>query len=54
MFFCFFLVCLAETEKVYKLSSEENLQPFKDKMTTFLSQGMYVFQYVYLLRSSVK
>ncbi|XP_037542061.1 formin-2 [Nematolebias whitei] len=31
--------CLAETEKVYKLSSEENLQPFKDKMTTFLDQA---------------
>lgn len=31
--------CSAETEKVFKLSSEENLQPFKDNMETFLSQG---------------
>nr|XP_019947575.1 PREDICTED: formin-2-like [Paralichthys olivaceus] len=31
--------CSAETEKVCKLSSEENLQPFKDKMDTFLSQA---------------
>lgn len=31
--------CSAETEKVFKLSSEENLQPFKDNMDTFLSQG---------------
>uniref|UniRef100_A0A3Q3W7W9 FH2 domain-containing protein n=1 Tax=Mola mola TaxID=94237 RepID=A0A3Q3W7W9_MOLML len=31
--------CSAETEKVCKLSSEEDLQPFKDKMDTFLSQG---------------
>ncbi|MED6231806.1 Formin-2, partial [Ataeniobius toweri] len=30
--------CLAETEKVCKLSSEENLQPFKDKMAAFLTQ----------------
>lgn len=31
--------CSAETEKVFKVSSEENLQPFKDNMDTFLSQG---------------
>ncbi|XP_049927928.1 formin-2 [Epinephelus moara] len=31
--------CSAETEKVCKLSSEENLQPFKDKMDEFLSQA---------------
>ncbi|AWP13738.1 putative formin-2-like [Scophthalmus maximus] len=31
--------CSAETEKVCKLSSGENLQPFKDKMDTFLSQA---------------
>lgn len=31
--------CSAETEKVCKLSSEENLQPFKDKMEGFLSQA---------------
>lgn len=37
------LACSAETEKVCKLSSEENLQPFKDKMDTFLSQGKSVF-----------
>ncbi|XP_078129423.1 uncharacterized protein fmn2a [Sander vitreus] len=32
-------VCSAETEKVCKLSSEENMQPFKDKMEEFLSQA---------------
>lgn len=31
--------CSAEMEKVCKLSSEENLQPFKDKMDAFLSQA---------------
>ncbi|CAG10074.1 unnamed protein product, partial [Tetraodon nigroviridis] len=31
--------CSAETEKVFKLSSEDNLQPFKDNMDTFLSQA---------------
>uniref|UniRef100_A0A3B4UXX0 Formin-2-like n=1 Tax=Seriola dumerili TaxID=41447 RepID=A0A3B4UXX0_SERDU len=31
--------CSAEMGKVCKLSSEENLQPFKDKMYTFLSQA---------------
>ncbi|XP_008278633.1 formin-2 [Stegastes partitus] len=31
--------CVAETEKVCKLSSEETLQPFKDKMDEFLSQA---------------
>uniref|UniRef100_A0A3Q1HZ98 FH2 domain-containing protein n=1 Tax=Anabas testudineus TaxID=64144 RepID=A0A3Q1HZ98_ANATE len=35
--------CSAETEKVCKLSSEENLQPFKEKMDDFLSQGELVF-----------
>uniref|UniRef100_A0A673CPM0 FH2 domain-containing protein n=1 Tax=Sphaeramia orbicularis TaxID=375764 RepID=A0A673CPM0_9TELE len=30
--------CSAEMEKVCKLSSEENLQPFKNKMDEFLSQ----------------
>lgn len=39
----FFSACSAETEKVCKLSSEENLQPFKDKMDTFLSQGQPIF-----------
>lgn len=29
-------------EKVFKLSSEENLQPFKDNMDMFLSQGQNV------------
>lgn len=38
--------CSAETEKVCKLSSEENLQPFKDKMDTFLSQGESVVQMI--------
>lgn len=31
--------CSAETEKVCKLSSEENLQPFKDKMDEFLNKA---------------
>ncbi|XP_074502329.1 uncharacterized protein fmn2a [Sebastes fasciatus] len=31
--------CSAETEKVCKFSSEENLQPFKDKMDEFLIQA---------------
>uniref|UniRef100_A0A3P9I4B4 FH2 domain-containing protein n=2 Tax=Oryzias latipes TaxID=8090 RepID=A0A3P9I4B4_ORYLA len=31
--------CLAETEKVCKLSSEENLHPFKEKMDEFLNQA---------------
>ncbi|KAM6956584.1 uncharacterized protein fmn2a [Aplochiton taeniatus] len=31
--------CAAETEKVCKVSSEEHLQPFKDKMAAFLSQA---------------
>lgn len=36
--------CSAETEKVCKLSSEENLQPFQDKMAEFLTQGETVLQ----------
>ncbi|XP_021172905.2 formin-2 isoform X2 [Fundulus heteroclitus] len=31
--------CLGETDKVCKVSSEENLQPFKDKMDNFLTQA---------------
>lgn len=31
--------CTAEVEKVVTLSEEEHLQPFKDKMEDFLSQG---------------
>uniref|UniRef100_A0A3B3U4X5 FH2 domain-containing protein n=1 Tax=Poecilia latipinna TaxID=48699 RepID=A0A3B3U4X5_9TELE len=31
--------CLGETEKVCKVSSEENLQPFKEKMEDFLTQA---------------
>ncbi|XP_029927242.1 formin-2 [Myripristis murdjan] len=31
--------CSAETEKVCKVSTEDNLQPFKDKMDEFLSQA---------------
>ncbi|XP_054885626.1 formin-2 isoform X1 [Poeciliopsis prolifica] len=31
--------CLGETEKVCKVSSEENLQPFKKKMEDFLTQA---------------
>ncbi|MGH0131827.1 UNVERIFIED_CONTAM: hypothetical protein FKN15_048181 [Acipenser sinensis] len=33
------LACTIETEKVCCLSSEDHLQPFKDKMEEFLSQG---------------
>lgn len=36
----FFLpACTAEVEKVCKVSEEENLQPFKEKMDNFLTQG---------------
>uniref|UniRef100_A0A3P9M434 FH2 domain-containing protein n=1 Tax=Oryzias latipes TaxID=8090 RepID=A0A3P9M434_ORYLA len=35
--------CLAETEKVCKLSSEENLHPFKEKMDEFLNQVFLFF-----------
>uniref|UniRef100_A0A673K9S9 FH2 domain-containing protein n=1 Tax=Sinocyclocheilus rhinocerous TaxID=307959 RepID=A0A673K9S9_9TELE len=31
--------CSAETEKVCNVSSEEQLQPFKDKMEEFLTRG---------------
>ena len=31
--------CTAEVEKVVRLSQEEHLQPFKDNMEAFLSQG---------------
>uniref|UniRef100_A0A671M7E1 FH2 domain-containing protein n=1 Tax=Sinocyclocheilus anshuiensis TaxID=1608454 RepID=A0A671M7E1_9TELE len=31
--------CSAETEKVCNVSSEEHLQPFKDKMEEFLTRG---------------
>ncbi|GAA6074882.1 formin-2 isoform X1, partial [Tachysurus ichikawai] len=31
--------CTAEVEKVCSVSSEENLQPFKDEMDQFLSRG---------------
>lgn len=31
--------CSSETEKAYAVSSVEHLQPFKDKMDGFLSQG---------------
>ncbi|CAL8299082.1 unnamed protein product [Merluccius merluccius] len=33
------VMCTAQTEKVCKSSSEENLQPFKDKMEQFLNQA---------------
>ncbi|XP_058507164.1 formin-2 [Solea solea] len=36
--------CSAETEKVCKLSSEENLQPFKDNMDTFLCQAKTILE----------
>ena len=34
-----FSACTTETEKVCRVSSEDHLQPFKDKMEEFLSQG---------------
>jgi hypothetical protein len=34
--------CSAETEKVCQVSSEEHLQPFKEKMEGFLSQGEFM------------
>lgn len=33
------LVCETEAAKVYQLSLEEHLQPFKDSMEQFISQG---------------
>lgn len=36
--------CSAETGKVCKMSSEENLQPFKEKMDGFLTQGELILQ----------
>lgn len=35
----YFTACSAETEKVCNVSSEEHLQPFKDKMEEFLTGG---------------
>lgn len=37
--FYLFPACNAEVEKVCSVSSEEHVQPFKDKMEEFLSQG---------------
>lgn len=34
-----FSVCETKTGKVLAASTEENAQPFKDKMETFLSSG---------------
>uniref|UniRef100_A0A671YWR9 Formin 2a n=1 Tax=Sparus aurata TaxID=8175 RepID=A0A671YWR9_SPAAU len=45
--------CSAETEKVCKMSSEENLQPFKNKMDAFLSQVMFLFSVLSFLELSV-
>uniref|UniRef100_A0A3Q1EG09 FH2 domain-containing protein n=1 Tax=Acanthochromis polyacanthus TaxID=80966 RepID=A0A3Q1EG09_9TELE len=45
--------CSAETEKVCKLSSEESLQPFKDKMDEFLSQVMFLFSVLSFMELSV-
>lgn len=35
----YFTACSAETEKVCNVSSEEHLQPFKNKMEEFLTRG---------------
>uniref|UniRef100_A0A8C3ABM8 FH2 domain-containing protein n=1 Tax=Cyclopterus lumpus TaxID=8103 RepID=A0A8C3ABM8_CYCLU len=49
--------CSAQTEKVSKFSSEENLQPFAGKMEEFLSQGdlevMFLFSVLSFLELSV-
>lgn len=34
-----FAACETEAEKVCKLSLEEHIQPFKDSMEKFISQG---------------
>lgn len=43
LFFHFSLVAVCETEmeKVCRLSPEEHLQPFKDKMEEFINQGKW-------------
>lgn len=46
----FFLpVCTTEVEKVCKVSEEENLQPFKDKMEKFLARGNWKTTNILLL-----
>ncbi len=40
----YFTACTAETEKVCNVSSEERLQPFKDKMEEFLTRGKKTLQ----------
>jgi hypothetical protein len=37
-----FSVCETKTGKVLAASTEENIQPFKDKMETFLSSGKLI------------
>jgi hypothetical protein len=37
-----FSVCERKTGKVLAASTEENIQPFKDKMETFLSSGKLI------------
>jgi predicted transcriptional regulator len=39
---CSLSVCETRTEKVIAASTEENVQPFKDKMNKFLGSGKFV------------
>lgn len=39
---CSVTVCETKTEKVIAASTEENVQPFKDKMNKFLTSGKFV------------
>jgi hypothetical protein len=39
---CSVTVCETKTEKVIAASTEENVQPFKDKMDKFLGSGKLV------------
>lgn len=38
----FFLVCQRKADRVIGASSEENLQPFKEKMEVFLEKGKFL------------
>lgn len=40
--FSLFPACTSQVEKVCSSSDEENLQPFKGKMDTFLTQGKHL------------
>lgn len=45
LLFIILSACTTEVEKVCKAAEEDNLQPFKDKMEDFLTQGKN-FEYI--------